>query len=75
LHQHGTLDVLSFETLADVTYGHLRTALETAGTPIGGNDMLIAAQALTLGHLVVTDNDNKREFARIDGLLSENWLR
>jgi tRNA(fMet)-specific endonuclease VapC len=47
-------------------------ALDRAGQPIGGNDLLIAAQALSLGYAVVTDN--QREFARLDGLHSENWL-
>jgi tRNA(fMet)-specific endonuclease VapC len=40
---------------------------------MGANDMLIAAHALTLGHTIVTDNE--REFARVDGLALENWLR
>jgi tRNA(fMet)-specific endonuclease VapC len=69
----GTLDVLPLEAPADIAYGRLRTQLEEAGRPIGGNDLLIAAQAIALGHTVVTDN--QREFARIDGLSSENWLR
>lgn len=69
----GALDVLPFETPADTAYGALRTRLEQAGTPIGGNDLLIAAQVLTLGYTIVTDNE--REFARIDGLPRENWLR
>jgi tRNA(fMet)-specific endonuclease VapC len=69
----GALDVLPFETPADTAYGSLRTRLEQAGTPIGGNDLLIAAQAVALGCTIVTDND--REFARIDGLPRENWLR
>jgi hypothetical protein len=41
--------------------------------PIGGNDLLIADQALTLGHTIVTDHE--REFARIEELPRENWLR
>ena len=41
--------------------------------PIGGNDLLIAAQVVALGYTIVTDNE--REFARIDGLPCENWLR
>jgi tRNA(fMet)-specific endonuclease VapC len=69
----GALDVLPFETPADTAYGALSTHLEQAGTPIGGNDLLIAAQVLTLGYTIVTDNE--REFARIDGLRRENWLR
>ena len=40
---------------------------------VGGNDLLIAAQALTLGYTIVTDND--REFSRINQLRLENWLR
>jgi tRNA(fMet)-specific endonuclease VapC len=69
----GALDVLPFAAPADRTYGDIRTRLERTGRPIGGNDLLIAAQALTLGYTIVTDNE--REFARIDGLICENWLR
>jgi tRNA(fMet)-specific endonuclease VapC len=69
----GALDVLPFEAPADVTYGLLRARLEQADTPIGGNDLLIAAQAVTLGHTLVTDNES--EFARIVELPRENWLR
>ena len=58
---------------ADRTYAALRAQLEAAGSPIGGNDMLIAAHAISLGCTVVTDNE--REFVRVDGLAVENWLR
>jgi tRNA(fMet)-specific endonuclease VapC len=68
----GALDVLPFAEPVDAIYGSIRVRLESAGTPIGGNDLLIAAQALALGYTIVTDND--REFARVDGLLRENWL-
>jgi len=51
----------------------VRAQLERIGTPIGPNDMLIAAQALALGLTVVTDNE--REFSRVPGLSVENWLR
>jgi tRNA(fMet)-specific endonuclease VapC len=64
---------LSFEAPADASYGLLRARLEQAGQPIGGNDLLIAAQAISLRHTLVTDNE--REFARIDELSLENWLR
>lgn len=67
------LDVVPFEAPADTAYGKLRARLEQVGRPIGGNDLLIAAQAVVLGCAVVTDNE--REFARIDGLPCENWLR
>jgi tRNA(fMet)-specific endonuclease VapC len=69
----GALDVLPFEAPADAAYGLIRTRLEQAGHPIRGNDLLIAAQAIALGCTIVTDNE--AEFARIDGLPRENWLR
>ena len=67
------LEVMPFESPADAAYGSLRARLERAGRPIGGNDLLIAAQALALGYTIVSDNE--REFARIPGLAHENWLR
>ena len=67
------LDVVPFEAPADTAYGLIRTRLEQIGRPIGGNDLLIAAQAVALGYTIVTDNEG--EFARIDGLPCENWLR
>ena len=69
----GALEILPFETPAEIIYGDWRARLEGAGKPIGGNDMLIAAHAVSLGHTIVTDNE--REFSRVDGLPVENWLR
>ena len=68
----GALEVLPFAAPADAAYGVLRARLEQTGQPIGGNDLLIAAQAVALSYTIVTDN--QREFARIDGLRRENWL-
>lgn len=68
----GALEVIPFEAPTDATYANARVALEAAGTPIGGNDLLIAAQGLALGMVVVTANE--REFARVAGLTIENWL-
>ena len=67
------LEVLPLELPADATYGALRARLEKAGRPIGANDLLIAAQALTLGYTLVTDNE--KEFAQVKDLPPENWLR
>jgi tRNA(fMet)-specific endonuclease VapC len=67
------LPILSFEPPADAAYGQIRARLERAGAPIGGNDLLIAAQAMALGLTMVTDNE--AEFARVEGLKWENWLR
>lgn len=69
----GAIDTLPLDSPADEIYGSIRTQLELAGTPMGGNDLLIAAHAIALEHTLVTDND--KEFARIDGLRIENWLR
>jgi tRNA(fMet)-specific endonuclease VapC len=67
------IEVFPFEAPADEIYGALRADLERSGSPIGANDTLIAAQALSLGMTLVTDNE--REFARVPGLRIENWLR
>lgn len=67
------LDILPLEKPVDEVYGLLRCSLETKGRPIGANDLLIAAQAVAYGHVLVTDNE--REFGRIEELAVENWLR
>jgi tRNA(fMet)-specific endonuclease VapC len=67
------IQVLPFAAPADAEYARLRAMLERRGQPIGGNDLFIAAHALALGCCVVTGNT--REFARIEGLACENWLR
>ena len=67
------IDIQAFDAPADAAYARLRVQLEAAGSPIGGNDMLIAAQALATDCAMVTDNE--REFVRISGLRVENWLR
>jgi tRNA(fMet)-specific endonuclease VapC len=69
----GSLAVMPFTPPADVVYALLRTRLERVGKPIGGNDMLIAAQAIALGCAVVTANE--KEYFRVEGLRLENWLR
>jgi tRNA(fMet)-specific endonuclease VapC len=66
------IPVLPFAAPADKHYGHIRAELERAGTPIGPNEMLIAAQALALGLVVVTAN--YREYSRVRDLRVENWL-
>lgn len=68
---------LSFFALADFTldaalhYADIRAALETAGTPIGPLDLLIAAQARSLGATLVTAN--AAEFKRVKGLKVLIW--
>ncbi|MBX9604300.1 MAG: type II toxin-antitoxin system VapC family toxin [Bryobacteraceae bacterium] len=69
----GALEVLRFEEPADRVYGTLRARLEQEGQVVGGNDLLIAAQTISLGLTLVTDN--AREFARVKDLHCVNWLR
>ena len=66
------LDILPLEVPADRHYGEVRQQLARQGTPIGPNDLLIAAQALALDLTVVAAN--VEEFARVPGLMVENWL-
>jgi tRNA(fMet)-specific endonuclease VapC len=66
-----TLDVLPLEEPADRQYGDLRSRLEKLGMVIGPNDMLIAAHALALDAVLITDN--VREFSRVPALKVENW--
>lgn len=68
----GELEVLAPDSPADYHYAEIRAFLERKGTPVGPNDLLIAAHALSLGLTLVTGNT--REFSRIPGLAVENWL-
>lgn len=67
------MDVVPFESPMDRVYADVRTALEQRGRPIGGNDLIIAAQALALDAVLVTDN--VKEFEQVPGLKIENWVR
>ena len=60
-----------FDDAAAKTYGELRQQLAGKGTPIGPNDLLIAAIAKTKGLKLVTHNI--REFTRVSGLMLEDW--
>jgi tRNA(fMet)-specific endonuclease VapC len=54
------------------SYGQIRADLRAKGTPIGPNDMWLAAQAKTHGLVMVTRNT--REFKRVKGLKVEDWV-
>lgn len=62
---------LSFESSAARVYGPLRAALEQAGTPIGANDLLIAATAIANQLTLVTHNTS--EFERVPNVQIEDW--
>lgn len=65
------MEILPLDAPTDTAYARLRVELEEAGTPIGPNDMLIAAQALAHDCVLVTAN--LREFRKVPGLTVENW--
>ena len=52
-------------------YAEIRADLKRRGSLIGGNDLLIAAHARSLGLRLVTNNTS--EFGRVRGLQVENW--
>ena|ERR1041385_1701541 len=62
--------ILAWDSKAAQEYGLLRASLERAGQPIGNLDLMIAAHALAMGAILVT---NDRAFARIKKLKTENW--
>ena len=62
---------LPFDEKCEEVYGMVRAALRFAGTPIGPNDLLIAATALANDCTIVTRNTG--EFGRVKGLRVEDW--
>ncbi len=66
------LTVLPLPLEAAVRYGEIRARLDRVGTPIGANDLWIAAHALCSNLTLVTNNE--REFRRVIGLKVENWV-
>ena len=67
----GNIEIVPFDEEDAAAAGDLRAALETAGTPIGPYDVLIAAQALRNRTTLVTANVS--EFARVPGLVWQDW--
>jgi tRNA(fMet)-specific endonuclease VapC len=64
--------VVPFDEASAGRFGVVAAALATRGQPIGLYDTLVAAQALSLGLTVVTNNT--RHFSRVPGLVVENWV-
>lgn len=67
----GATASLPFDDQCAEEYGLLRDELDRAGTPIGPNDLLIAATARAHGVVLVTHN--VREFSRVPELRTEDW--
>jgi tRNA(fMet)-specific endonuclease VapC len=66
-------EILKFDDRAAFEYGKLRRDLERKGRSIGGMDMLVAARALSIQSVLVTNNE--QEFRRFSGLAVQNWAR
>ncbi len=66
-------EVLPFGDSETETYARIRAQLEKQGTPIGANDMLIAAIVMAGKGTLVTNNE--KEFRRIKGLKLQNWTK
>jgi tRNA(fMet)-specific endonuclease VapC len=65
--------VHAWDSAAAAEHARVRAHLQNLGRPIGDFDEMIAAHALSLGAILVTDN--MRHFQRVPGLALENWLR
>ncbi len=66
------LEIVDFDMAAAQVHGSIRSQFEKQGTPIGPLDFLIAAQALSRGISLITNNE--KEFLRVPGLAVENWV-
>lgn len=67
------VDIQPFDQDDAIIYGDVRRQLQVDGTPIGANDMLIAAHALSRGSILVTNNI--KHFQYVKGLKVENWVK
>ena len=67
------IETPAYDDAAAQHYGEIRAYLERQGTPIGSLDMLIAAHALSLNSVLVTNNES--EFQRVSNLKIENWVK
>jgi tRNA(fMet)-specific endonuclease VapC len=63
--------IVTFEKEDARSAGQVRPQLRVKGTPVGPYDVLIAGQAL--GRRLVLVTHNRREFARVAGLVTEDW--
>ena len=67
------IEIYNYDDLAAKEYGIIRAKLEKKGTIIGSLDMLIAAHAISMGSILITNNEN--EFKKVHGLKVENWVK
>lgn len=65
--------IIDFDSSDGWEYGEIRADLEERGAIIGGNDIMIAAQAKRRGLIVITNNTG--EYTRVNGLQVEDWTK
>ena len=65
--------ILDFDSSDSWQYGEIRAELEKKGMIIGGNDIMIAAQARRRGLIVITNNI--KEYKRVPSLKIEDWTK
>ena len=66
-----TFELVPFSGRCTKVYGNIRSYLEKSGSPIGPNDLMIAATVLANDGILVTHNT--KEFPRVPGLIFEDW--
>ncbi len=66
-----SFEFVPFSDADAIVYGKIRAELEIKGQIIGPYDLQIAAQAMSRGMTLITNNVS--EFQRVPGLLLENW--
>ena len=66
------VDVLPWDSAVAACYGKLRAGMQKKGKVLGNLDLLIAAHALALGIVLIT---NDRAFAQVEGLKIEDWTQ
>jgi len=66
-------EIAPYDESAAQVYGNIRSALEKQGQPIGAMDLLIAAHALAMNTILVTNNE--KEFLKVPGIQVQNWTK
>ncbi len=67
------INVIGLDRKCVGVYAQKKVILKTEGKLIDDFDILIAATAITNNCILVTNNE--KHFARIDGLITENWIK
>jgi tRNA(fMet)-specific endonuclease VapC len=65
------IEILAWDSRAAAHYANVRATLERTGQPIGNLDLMIAAQALAIGAILVSSD---RVFRKVKGLVIQDWI-